>query len=184
MRHIASTSYLNTIIAPYSFNRSKEPRRKSLALQSPNFGFVKAVKQDFVRNPRMMSGTRCMVLMLLGWAGSEQPIKTTAGIIAKKLGRSVRQVHRYLQDAIQEGYLYYSRTKDRLGYYTGIKIHLNFGAIRSYKKQPVPRTNSDMTDTADTNTNFIYKREDTKQEREYLSKIDAILKRNGLPPTP
>ena len=185
MQHIALTPYLRTFTAPYSYNQNKnEPRRKSLALQSPNFGFVKVVKQDFVRNPRMMSGTRCMVLMLLGWAGNEQPIETTIGIIAEKIGRSARQVHRYLQDAIQEGYLYYSRTKNRMGYYTGIKVHLNFSAIRSYKKKAVSPRNQDMTYKADTNNNYLYKREHTEQEQQYLHKIDEILKRNGLPPTP
>lgn len=44
-----------------------------------------------------------MVLMLMGWAGSEQPIETTVGIIAKKIGRSARQVHRYFKRLSRKG---------------------------------------------------------------------------------
>ena len=182
MQHISLTPKLNPLIAPYSFDRSNRPRRKTLQLAQSNNAFVRPVKQDFVRNPRTMPMTRCMILMLMGWAGNEQPIETTVGIIAKKLGRSVRQVHRYLQDAIEEGFLFYSRTKNRMGYYTGIKIHLNFFALKP--ESPKKRTNQGMTHTADTNGKYIYKRDNTEPEQRYLDKIAAIMQRNGIPPTP
>ena len=92
------------ILAPYSADIEMHlPKRKRLEITQTNNAFVKPVKQDFVRNARLMPGTRCMVLMLLGWAGKEQALETTIGIIAKHIGRSARQVHRYLQDAIEEG---------------------------------------------------------------------------------
>ncbi|TDT43644.1 hypothetical protein CLV90_2766 [Maribacter spongiicola] len=179
MKHLADIGNIRIINAPYSQKQKPDaPKRKSLELQSPNFGFVKPVQQDFVRNPRLMPMTRCMVLMLLGWAGQEQPLETTMGIIAKKLGRSVRQVQRYLKDAIEEGYLFYSRTKNRWGYYTGIKIHLNFLALKPTK--PKKRRKQATTHTADTNNNYKYKRKNTPQETEFLNKLNLLAVRNGI----
>ncbi len=183
MKHL---SYIGSIsaFAPYLHDESVgQPMRKSLELAPSSNAFVKPVKQDFVRNARLMPGTRCMVLMLLGWAGQEQPIETTIGIIAKKLGRSARQVHRYLQDAIEEGYLFYSRTKDRMGYYTGIKVHLNFSALKprkSAKTRPKTAVHRGMTQESDTNNKYIYKRQNTADEQAFVNKLNSILKRNHL----
>jgi len=183
MQHLSQVGNIKLWNAPYSAKpQTHIPNRKSLELLRPNFAFVKPVKLDFVRNPRMTPMTRCMVLMLMGWSGNEKPIDTTVGIIAKKIGRSVRQTHRYLQDAIEEGYLYYSRTKNRWGYYTGIKIHLNFSALKPRKVKK--GRNPDMTYMADTNDNYIYKRDNTEVEQRYLDKIATIMQRNGIPPTP
>ncbi len=162
-----------------------QPRRKFLPLTQSNNAFIKPVKQSFVTNPRMMPQTRCMVLMLVGWAGQEQAIETTIGIIAKKISRSRRQVSRYLQDAIEEGFLFYSRTKNRMGYYTGIKIHLNFLAIKPHKtmaKTIKNRRNKDVTLKSDTNNKHIYKRENTPSEQRFLDKMDNVLRRNNLIP--
>ncbi len=188
MKHILQIGSLSAL-APYSMTAIDvtQPHRKRLPLTVGNNAFIKPVKQDFVKNARLMPGTRCMILMLMGWAGKEQALETTIGIIAKHIGRSARQVHRYLQDAIEEGYLYYSRTKDRMGYYTGIKVHLNFNALKPryvQKKLPETRGNKDMTLKADTNSKYIYKRDNTKPESLYLDKLDKILERNGLSPTP
>ncbi|MCH9661577.1 MAG: hypothetical protein K0U54_11790 [Bacteroidetes bacterium] len=125
-----------------------------------------------------MPQTRCMVLMLLGWAGKEQALETTIGIIAKHIGRSRRQVHRYLCDAIEEGYLFYSRTKDHMGYYTGIKIHLNFSALKPSQKRVKTRRRCDMTPKAETNSKSIYKRENTEQEQSYMDQLQVIMERN------
>ncbi|MEM9469445.1 MAG: hypothetical protein AAF988_04720 [Pseudomonadota bacterium] len=179
-------SHIGNVLAlvPYSQPTDKTSvGRKSLPFTPTTNAFVKPVKQDFVRNPRLMPGTRCMVLMLLGWAGQEQAIETTVGIIAKKLGRSVRQIHRYLKDAIEEGYLFYSRTKDRMGYYTGIKVHLNFAALKPrkvMKKRPAPPENRAMTHQADTNSKYIYKRKNTQVEQAYMDKLEVIMRRNNL----
>ena len=117
--------------------------------------------------------TRLMLALLSGWAGQGGPIETTIGIIAKHVGRSSRMVFNYLQDAAEEGYLYYSRTKDRIGRYTGIKIRLNFFAIRHQtkpQKQSKPAQTLDMKLSAETNSKSIYTKGrdldlDTKLER-------------------
>ncbi len=185
MKHLTKLSMIQ-VLAPCSADVcGYRPQRKSLEIQQGNNAFVKPVRQDFVRNARLMPGTRCMVLMLMGWAGQEQALETTIGIIAKKLGRSSRQVARYLQDAIEEGYLFYSRTKDRMGYYTGIKIHLNFSALkppRREKTKPLPRRNKDMTPESDTNSKYIYKRKNTDTEQAYMDRLEDILRRNNMCP--
>ena len=152
------------------------PARKGYVLTGHSNAFVKPVKQDFVRNARLMPGTRCMVLMLMGWAGQEQALETTIGIIANKLGRCRRQVQRYLRDAIEEGILFYSRTKDRMGYYTGIKVHLNFLALKPCFNRPKPQQPRDVTLESDTNSKHIY----TEVEQAYMDKIEDIIKRNNL----
>lgn len=88
-----------------------------------------------------------MLALLSGWHGSGAGgFDTTIGIIAKALSRSRRMVHNYLQDAIAEGYLTYTRRKDRLGYYIGIRIKLNFAAIRkSFERKFNPETHTKMT---------------------------------------
>ncbi len=185
MRHINASPLLRILSAP-QFSGAYAPKRKGLPIPSlANNAFVKPVRQSFVTNPRMMPQTRCMILMLMGWAGQEQSIETTIGIIAKKIGRSKRQVDRYLKDAIEEGYLFYSRTKDRIGYYTGIKIHLNFMALKpreTAKRKRVNQETRDMTLESDTNNKSLYKREKTDKEQQYLDKIDDILRRNNLNP--
>ncbi len=179
MKQLSELPYMRTL-APYSADiAGYKPKRKSLKLEQGNNAFVKSVKQDFVRNPRMMPGTKMMILMLLGWAGQEQALETTIGIIAKKLGRSRRQVSRYLKDAIEEGYLFYSHTKDRIGYYTGIKIYLNFTAIKP-SKRAVKRRNKGVTQESDTNSKYIYKRKNNASEQAYMDKLEAILRRNNL----
>ena len=180
MQQISDLEFLK-ILTPQILGKTSLPR-KSLPLPVPNNAFIKPVRQSFVTNPRMMPNTKNMVLMLLGWAGQEQAIETTIGIIAKKIGRSTRQVHRYLIDAIEEGYLFYSRTKDRMGYYTGIKVYLNFGALKPAQKRFKNRRRSDMTSMTETNSKSIYKRENTAPEQQFLDKIEEIKRRNNLPP--
>ncbi len=185
MKHITANPLLR-ILSAQQFSGAYAPKRKGLPIPSlAQNAFVRPVRQSFVTNPRMMPQTRCMILMLMGWAGREQPIETTIGIIAKKLGRSRRQVFRYLHDAIEEGYLFYSRTKDRIGYYTGIKIHLNFMALKpkeTRKKSAARQETRDVPYESDTNNKSIYKRDNTDKEQAYLDKIDAIMQRNNLNP--
>ena len=52
-----------------------------------------------------MDSTARMVSLLAGWAGQGTAIETTQGIIARHIGKSVRQVQRMLLDAWREGYL-------------------------------------------------------------------------------
>ena len=109
-----------------------------------------------------MPMTRMMLTLLAGWAGQGGSIETTTGIIGKHLSRCRRQIFRYLQDAVEEGYLSYTRTKDRIGRYTGIKIWLNFSAIRfeatkTTKKKVKTAEMLDVTQKSETNSKYIYK---------------------------
>lgn len=164
------------------------PARKSLSAPFDNGSFIKPIKQCFIRNQRTMPMTRIMLMLLAGWAGQGGVITTTQGILAGKLGRSVRQVIRYLKDAMEEGLLIYWPTKDRMGYYTGIKILLNFGAIRyKTKRKGTADTTKKaeiraMTYAADTNENRKYK---LGCDDEFRKKIEEICLRNGIkPPDP
>ena len=126
--------------------------------------FVKPIRQSFVKNPRLIPMTRLMLTLLSGWAGNGGAIETTTGIIAKHLGRCRRQVFRYLKDAVEEGYLYYNRTKDRMGRYTGIRVWLNFPAIRfntsrKSKNQSKPAEKLAMTLKSETNGKLLYNKE-------------------------
>lgn len=129
-----------------------------------NNTFVKPIRQSFVKNPRLMPMTRIMITLLSGWAGHGGTIETTIGIIAKHVGRCRRQVFRYLKDAVEEGYLFYNRTKDRIGRYTGIRISLNFPVIRfntsrKPKKQSKAAEKLDVTLKSETNGKHLFNRD-------------------------
>lgn len=140
-----------------------QPKRKSLARPLDNGTFVLPLKQSFLKDARIMPGTTRMLGLLAGWVGKgNKPfIETTKGIIAKHLGREVRQIYRYLKDAMEEGYLLYSCTKNRMGYITGIKIWLNTLAIRKSTNttKSKNRRNQDRTQVSDTNEKLILNKE-------------------------
>ncbi|MEM9887288.1 MAG: hypothetical protein AAF849_15450 [Bacteroidota bacterium] len=159
-----------------------QPKRKWYKTPIDNDTFVKPIKQCFVKNPRLMPMTRLMLTLIAGWAGQGTSISTTTGIIAKHLRRSRRQVFRYLKDAMEEGYLSYCKTKGRSGLYTGIKIWLNFGAIRFtrfQKKNKTPktpkstqsRTKSDVPLMSDTNTKQIYNKWNTQEDEKLMKAL-------------
>lgn len=163
------------------------PKRKSLSTPHDNLSFVKPIKQSFVKNPRLMPMTRIMLTLLSGWAGQGAPLETTVGIIAKQhLGRCRRQVFRYLQDALEEGYLTYTKTKDRIGLYTGIRIRLNFAAIRHTQvtQQLKPKTarTSEVTHPSETKDKSIFKQE---QDSELWERLQRLARAGGydLPDT-
>jgi hypothetical protein len=130
------------------------PRRFFLERPRDTGTYVLPVKQSFIKDARMMPGTRIMLMLLIGWGGRGEPVLTTQGIIAKHLKRSVRQVFRYLKDAAREGYLTYAYTKNRLGMITGLKIRLMFPLLRpNLKRKPRPTpAKPARTPMADTNT--------------------------------
>lgn len=141
-----------------------------------NGTFVLPLKQSFIKDARLMPGTRCMLAMLAGWAGQGAPLELTENTIAKHLGRSIRQVYRYLKDAVREGYLRYYYTKSRMGMITGIKVWLTFDLIRSLK--PKKQTNPDKnrriparTQTSDINKTYIYK---DKKDPELEQKLERL----------
>lgn len=113
---------------------TRMPRRLFLQAPEDNGTFVLPIKQCFIRNARLMPGTRCMLTLLAGWAGRGGALELTETTIARHIGRSVRQVYRYLKDAAREGYLRYGYTKCRLGMITGLRIWLTFDLIRSVRK--------------------------------------------------
>lgn len=153
-------------LLPYAGQGSdpSSPRRKSMETPPDNNTFVKPIKQCFVKNPRLIPMTRLMLTLLAGWAGQGGTIETTTGIIAKHIGRCRRQVFRYLKDAVEEGYLFYNRTKDRIGRYTGVRIFLNFPAIR-FTTSRKPKTHGKaaeklaMTLKSETNGKLLYNRD-------------------------
>ncbi|MEL7118747.1 MAG: hypothetical protein AAFO07_04880 [Bacteroidota bacterium] len=160
-----------------------KPKRKSMVAPHDNGTFVKPIKQCFIKNPRLMPMTRIMLTLLAGWAGQGTAIETTTGIIGKHLSRCRRQVFRYLQDAVEEGYLGYSKTKDRIGRITGIKIWLNFGAIKfrtqkqaanqgqSMETRPKAVKNLAVTQKAETNCKHLY---NIKEDEELWSKLAKL----------
>lgn len=142
-----------------------DPRR--LCVQAPvdTGAFILPLKQSVIKNARLMPGTRCMLALLAGWTGRGGPLEVTQATIAKHLGRSVRQVYRYLQDAAREGYLRYAYTKCRLGMITGLRIYLTFDLIRKMRAQDSGQTrgSSGRTLPADTkNTDTDQARQDPK----------------------
>ena len=161
---------------------SGQPRRKSLEAPADKNLFVKPIKQSFVKNPRTMPMTRLMLTLLSGWAGQGGSIETTTGTIGKHLNRCRRQVFRYLKDAEEEGYLFYSRTKDRIGRYTGIRIWLNFPAIRytHRKRDKECRKNAeslDVTYRSDTNSKYIYNK---KRDPELCHRLEQMASTYGF----
>ena len=106
-----------------------------------------------------MDSTARLVALLSGWAGQGAPVETTQGILAKHIGKSVRQVQRMLADAWREGYLTYAYTKSRIGMITGIKIYLRLERIRK-QKDGEKRRNPATTKTTDTNRNCLYYKKD------------------------
>jgi len=158
------------------------PLRKHMEAPVDKNRFVKAIRQCFIKNPRLMPMTRIMLTLISGWAGDGRPIETTIGIIAKHLGKSRRQVFRYLKDAVEEGYLFYSRTKNRKGMYTGVKLRLNLSAIRYFSKQKTPKDKQqngripDVTHQAETNNKYILK---TKEDDVLWSRLVSFGEKLG-----
>ena len=144
------------------------PRRYFYQRPEDNGTFILPLKQSFIKDARLMPGTRCMLTLLAGWAGQGGVLELTESTIGKHIGRSVRQVYRYLKDASREGYLRYGYTKNRLGMITGLRIWLTFDLIRSLKndKKPKSKRNQGRTQRSETNKTYIYNnRKDEKLER-------------------
>lgn len=159
-----------------------KPKRKNLITPEDNNTFVKPIKQSFMKNPRMMPNTKIMLTLLSGWAGKGDAIETTVGVIGKHLSRCRRQIHRYLQDAVEEGFITYTRRKDRIGRYIGIKIYLNFAAIRftSFMKSKTQKTatkiaeNIGVTLKAETNTKHYLSYNNTQDDTELWDRLSRL----------
>lgn len=126
------------------------PKRYFYSEPTDTGAYIKTLKQVVVKDARLSPGTRLMLILLSGWAGAGKAIPTTIGNIAKNMSRSRRTVATYLQDAIRLGYLSYSRSKSRIGYYTGITVYLKFDMIRKTFKEPeLPQNSKKMADSRD-----------------------------------
>ena len=167
-----------------------QPLRKSMIAPTDNGSFVKPIKQSFIRNPRLSPMTRVLLTLLSGWSGSGEPITTTTGILGKHITRSRRTVFSLLKDAVEEGYLTYVRTKCRLGKYTGIKIYLNFAAIRftgfSKKKETAEISRSSRGKfSADTNTKQLLSKNNTQDNTQLWDRLAKLAHTAGyLTPKP
>lgn len=162
-----------------AFINPDEPLRKSMVAPSDNGSFCKPIKQSFIRNPRLSPMTRILLTMLSGWAGSGEPITTTTGILGKHISRSRRTVYNLLQDAVEEGYLTYVRTKCRLGKYTGIKIYLNFAAIRftQFTKKKKTQENRHLSHgkfPAETNTKQLLSKNNTQHDTQLWDRLARL----------
>ena len=112
------------------------PKRYFIQAPEESNTFILPMKQSFMKDARLMPGTRCMLALLSGWLGTGQKLELTQSTIAKHLGRSVRQVYNYLKDATRLGYLTYNYRKNRLGMITGIRIWLSLDLLRPKKQKP------------------------------------------------
>jgi len=171
MKHVLQTSQIITLLAAET------------GIYKSTNAFIKPIKQDFMKDNSLLPMCRCMIALLSGWSGQGQSIKTTRGIVGKHIGRSSRQVSRYLKQAVKAGYLSYAYTKDCIGRITGLNIYLNFSRIRPQaikKKRPQAAENIAMTCKSDTNSKYKYKRENTVAEQQFLDKITAIAARNKI----
>lgn len=141
------------------------PESRSKAIEPVDNGtFILPLKQSFMKNRRIMDSTARLIALLSGWAGQGGPIETTQGILAKHIGKSVRQIQRILQDAWREGYLTYSYTKSRIGMITGIRIYLRFERIRGQKFVQM-RRKPGTTQMSDTNENsFNYNKDEGMEQ--------------------
>ncbi|GGG37303.1 hypothetical protein GCM10011344_42650 [Dokdonia pacifica] len=160
MKHISLNKTLHNILAMMPSDHQKEvgqganvPKRYFYQRPEDKGSFILPLKQSFVKDARLMPGTRCMLALLVGWAGKGRDLRTTQGALGRHLGRSVRQIFRYLKDAAREGYLTYNYTKNRIGAIIGIKIFLSFELLRpNLKKKPKIGRKQDRTLVSDTNT--------------------------------
>lgn len=142
------------------------PLRKGLARPQQTDLFVLPVRQSLIKDPRIMPGTARLILLLAGWSGKEREVFTKLATLAKHLGRSVRQVQRYIKDAAEEGYLYFGYQKGEGGYITGLKIRLNPSAVfapkralrkfRAEQKMLEAQESQATTLPTDTNGNFLF----------------------------
>ncbi len=129
MKHITD---LNSYIAGASIIGQGTLKRHSNPMPMPKEfdPYVLPVKQDFVKDARLMPGTRLMLMLISGWAGQGSAIETTLATLGKHLCKSVSQIRRYVKDAKAFGYLSAGYTKSRIGYITGLRLKLRFEMIR------------------------------------------------------
>lgn len=189
MRHL---SHALTTLPYYVPTAEISSLKRKSNIRPPSDGtFVLPIRQSLIKDARMSPGTTRMIVLLAGWSGGGRPLETTLGIIGKHLGRSARQVQRYLRDATEEGYLYFKKVVNRMGYVIGLQIVLCKAAVYAPQrakrispevtKPPARRRNPATTDQADTNKNiYIFLEADDPLDRKLASLGTAM----GIPLQP
>ncbi len=182
MQHLSHILFPHSILDGANNSRfGNVPLSRSKAIEPVDKGtYILPLKQSFMKNRRIMDSTARLVALISGWAGQGGPIKTTQGILAKHMGKSVRQVQRMLKDAWREGYLTYAYTKNRIGMITGICIYLRFERIRRCSRAIEDRRKVATTSMADTNGNRSLNRKDSAVE-DRLRQLSIAM---GLPYPP
>lgn len=156
-----------------------QPKRKRLEAPADDGTFILPMKQSFMKNPRLGHGTKIMLSILLGLNGAGGVLKITTGTIGKMMNRTRRTIYSYIQEAVEEGYLTYSKLKSRIGYYIGLKIYLNRMALMKSKNKPsneekpltLPKTaeSSDVQFSSEINRNINNTIKDDKELMEKLT---------------
>ena len=173
MRHISS-SFLSTFqltelgCLPRRFD--SVPRSRSRAAEPlDNGSFILPLKQSFMKNRRIMDSTARLVALLSGWSGNCAPIETNLSVLAKHMGKSIRQIQRMLNDAMREGYLRIGYQKSRVGMITGIVIYLRFDRLRKQRKgdnSSKSRRKQATTERSNTNKNqYLFSKDEGLEER-------------------
>lgn len=144
-----------------------------------NGTFVRPIKQCFIKILRLLPGTKTLFSLLAGWGGHDA--QNDRSYPGRHPSRSTRQIYRYLIDAREEGYLFWTQTVNRSGYVNGVKIWLNFAAIFAGKREKKPKTLTIQAKTlvAETNENIYI---DRGADERFQKKLVAICERNGIDP--
>ncbi len=185
MQHVQNLPFLKNILATVSMDAAGQgaylPKRYLYQQMQDKGSYILPMKQSVMKDARLMPGTRCMIALLSGWAGKGQDLKTTKSVIAKHLGRSPRQVFRYLKDAARAGYLTYNYTKNRIGAIVGIQVFLKFALLRPNLKKPAKKPrNTDRTLESNTNT---YLKDSYNIDKELEKKLEQFRKTMSFSPT-
>lgn len=157
------------------------PRRKQRMRPEASRTFVKPLRQSLFQDARLMPGSVRLIALLAGWAGHGRAIETNLGTLARHLGRSVRQVQRYLQDAMEEGYLRVTRTANRMGMITGLRIAVNRASVFAQDREEntmAGRKNPARTQKADIKTNTYIS---LNEASDFDQSLKAICERNAIP---
>ena len=162
LKHLNTTSLIAFIGGGGIENNLSAPQRLQLLPPTDKGLFIKPLKRSFMQDNRLMPNTKIMIALLSGLCGQGLSITTTMNTLGAQMNRTRRMIWNYVQEAVRFGYISYSRTKNRMGYYTGIKIFMNHHLSRheystwKHKNQAEKRRNHDVKYNAQINPKYIY----------------------------
>lgn len=194
MKQIATIGLIRSFSAPKTSSPAKALKRKSYEKPAPSFQFAKSVRLDFISNPRLASGTKNLLMVLLTLDGNRSAyLKTTVTSLAKILHVSVDTIQRYLKDAQEEGYLVKWKRAGWRGMIEGVNIWLNHAAMRRQEDCEKDRNRRNTqkngrkpvaVNLPPINTKHRLKGEKSKEALHFEQSLNDILRRNGLDPLP